>query len=142
MKIEYSYGAVLYKIIDNEIYYLVEHMVLGHNSLPKGHIEAGETKEECVRREIKEELNLTPEIDFSVSYTINYHPKKGVKKYVTFYTGRIFDGEIIPQEIEVKEARYYKYNEALKILTHKSDRRTLKFLNKYIIEKEKNNETN
>ena len=35
MKKEYSYGAVVYQIKDGIPLYLIEHMHLGHTSLPK-----------------------------------------------------------------------------------------------------------
>ena len=43
MKKEYSYGAVVYQFKDGIPLYLIEHMAMGHTSLPKGHIEEGET---------------------------------------------------------------------------------------------------
>ena len=36
---EKSCGAVVYKIIYNKIFFLIEKMKRGHFSLPKGHVE-------------------------------------------------------------------------------------------------------
>ncbi|MBQ7646054.1 MAG: NUDIX domain-containing protein [Clostridia bacterium] len=58
MILERSCGAVVYKRTDKRVLYLIEHMARGHVSLPKGHVEDGETEEQTARREIKEETNL------------------------------------------------------------------------------------
>lgn len=39
IKKEKSCGAVVYKIINDQRYYLVEKINLGHTSIPKGHVE-------------------------------------------------------------------------------------------------------
>ena len=58
MKYEKSCGAVVYKIENGVLYFLTEHMVQGHLSIPKGHVEGNETEEETARREILEESGL------------------------------------------------------------------------------------
>ena len=58
MKKERSCGAVVYKREYDRTLFLLERMVQGHISLPKGHMEAGETEEETARREIREETAL------------------------------------------------------------------------------------
>ena len=60
---EKSCGAVIYKIIDNQVYFLVEKMQRGHYALTKGHVENNETEVETATREIKEETNLDVIID-------------------------------------------------------------------------------
>jgi ADP-ribose pyrophosphatase YjhB (NUDIX family) len=55
MKEELSYGAIVIK--DNR--FLVGISQRGFPALPKGHIKKGETPEECMRREVKEEIGLT-----------------------------------------------------------------------------------
>jgi 8-oxo-dGTP diphosphatase len=80
MKKEYSYGAVVYQIKDGIPLYLIEHMHLGHTSLPKGHIEEGETPLQCTLREIKEETSLDADVgDFCEAVQNDYMHKRTVQ---------------------------------------------------------------
>ena len=129
MKKEYSYGAVVYQIKDGIPLYLIEHMHLGHTSLPKGHIEKGETPLQCTLREIKEETNLDVDVDMSFAHLISYSPKPGVIKDVTFYlaTPKTFD--LKPQLEEVTSMEWKPYDEALDLLTYDTDKNTLRDAN-------------
>ena len=49
---EKSCGAVVYKIINNQYYFLIEKMKRGHFSIPKGHVEKGETDVGTVQNSI------------------------------------------------------------------------------------------
>lgn len=125
MKKEYSYGAVVYKKEKDEIYVLIEHMALGHISLPKGHIEEGETPYQCALREIKEETNLDVDLDTTFSYTITYSPKEGVSKDVTFYLATVKNEELIPQLSEVSSLEWMEIKKAIKAVTFQTDKDTL-----------------
>ena len=134
LKKERSYGAVLYRLNNGELEYLIEYMGLGHKSLPKGHIEKNETIKECVKREIKEELGLDSDIDFSFKKTITFSPEEGVIKDVTFFIGTT-SGDLKVDGAEVKEARWMKYSKAINTITYKSDKDVLKAANKYLKER-------
>ena len=125
MKQEFSYGAVVYRTIDEKRLYLIEKMRQGHFSLPKGHIEPGETPLECVRREIKEETNLDVSVDTGFAHAITYSPGKGVTKDVTFYLATPTSTDLRAQPEEVQEIFFLSYEEALAVLTHASDKETL-----------------
>ena len=56
---EKSVGAVVFRRRgENTIMYLLLHYPSGHWGFPKGHVEKGETEEETMRREIKEETGI------------------------------------------------------------------------------------
>ena len=69
-------------------------------SLPKGHMEAGETEVQTAQRELFEETGLTAVIDPSVSAAIEYPISPISRKQVVFFPGEVHgiprtrDGEI------------------------------------------------
>ena len=58
-------------------------------SIPKGHIEAGETEEQTALRELFEETGLTANLDLSRSASIEYRISSFARKMVTFYLGEV-----------------------------------------------------
>lgn len=132
MKTEYSYGAVVYRKKENKTEFLIEYMTLGHISIPKGHIEEGETEKECALREIKEETNLDVELDMNFSHTISYSPKEGVYKYVTFYLAKATSENIISQLEEVTKTNWVDIDKAISEVTFDTDKETLKKAYEYM----------
>lgn len=139
MKKEYSYGAIIYKIKNNKIYFLIEHMAMGHHSLCKGHIEKGENEAQCAKREIKEETNLDVKLNTNFRYTITYSPKKDTIKDVTFFLAVPTTNKIIVQKEEVTSTSWLEYRNAYLKLTHDSDKEVLENAYKYILKHEKFN---
>lgn len=123
---EYSYGAVVYKKESNRLLFLIEHMTLGHTSLPKGHIEKGENEIQCALREIKEETNLDVNLDTSFRYKITYSPKEGVIKDVIFFLATPKNETLINQIEEVSSLEWLEYEFAYDALTYQTDKDTLK----------------
>lgn len=138
MKKEKSCGAVVYKIQDGQLYILILRMKRGHISIPKGHVENQESEEETALREIKEETNLTVVIDTHFREVITYFPFAGVCKDVVFFVAKYIRGEIKEQESEVEKAMWLNANDALNILTHKSDQEVVKKAIYYITKEHKN----
>ena len=69
-------------------------------SLPKGHMEAGETEEQTALRELFEETGLTARLDTSKTASIEYPISPVSRKQVVFFLGQVSgepktrDGEI------------------------------------------------
>lgn len=132
MKKEKSCGAVVFRREKDGLVFLVETMQLGHISLPKGHVEAGETEEETARREIWEETGLRVRVDTRFRRTIRYSPRPGAQKDVVFFTAEAEEGNITPQPEEVRRAEFLPMEEALGILTYDSDREVLRAAGAYL----------
>ncbi len=86
-------------------------------TLPKGHLEAGETIEQAAIREVEEETGCRGEIIEIVppiAYLVNGQPK-----IVVFYRMRLVErGEFTPDD-EVSSVEWMKPAEALERLTHR-----------------------
>jgi len=120
-----SCGAVVYKMENDTPLFLIEHMVKGHTSLPKGHVEGKETEEETALREIHEETNLEVDLDTGFRHIISYSPKKGVHKDVVFFIAEAKNGEMKNQESEVKGLEWLPIDQAVEAMTYKEDKETL-----------------
>lgn len=61
----------MHRFRNGTLYFLVEHMIQGHTSIPKGHVEGDETEEETAVREIREETGLKVKLDtaFQAKFT-------------------------------------------------------------------------
>ena len=135
MKQEKSCGAIVYKIIDNVIYYYIIKQNKGHFSFPKGHVEENETEEETALREVKEETNLDILVDKGFRETSTYSPKENVMKDVIFFVAIAINDNTKPQKTEVSDILLLRYDDAIKRLTYDRDKEILKKANVYIIEK-------
>lgn len=64
----------------------------GKWEFPGGKIEAGETQEECLKREIKEELDLNIKVNDKIGKNIYVYPG-GAIKLIAFYAD-LLDGDL------------------------------------------------
>ena len=125
MKKEKSCGAVVWKKENGRILFLIEHMALGHISLPKGHVEGNETEEETALREIREETNLEVRLDTGFRHVVTYSPRAGILKDVIFFIAEAVSDRLINQECEVSALEWLPFEQAQSILTYAADRDTL-----------------
>lgn len=83
-------------------------------SLPKGHMEAGETEAETALRELQEETGLTAQLDLNARATIEYPLRPVGRKQVVFFAGKVHGTPVTrPGEIEsfrwIQEAQLQDY---------------------------------
>lgn len=118
-KQEKSCGAVLFK--DGKV--LIEHMAIGHYSIPKGHVESCDLSEiDTAKREIAEELGVKAEIIPGFRERVVYSPNDGTIKEVVFYCAKAKDGELTLQKEEVADAYWLSPADAMRVVSHDSDR--------------------
>ena len=106
-------------------------------SLPKGHIEAGETIFDAATREIKEETGITTDdlifIRSLGSYTRNKISEDGkneepdtLRELHMFLFSTTYDKPLTPVDSDNPEARWVTGEEATTLLTHPKDREFIK----------------
>jgi len=122
IKNEKSCGCIIFNN-DNKV--LLIHMLGGHWSYPKGHVEKGETEKETALREVKEETNIDCKIIDGYRYISNYSPRENVRKEVVYFIAKPISKEIQIQAEEVSEATYFSIESAMKIITFDSDKDAL-----------------
>ena len=135
MLIDKSCGAVVYTIEGDEIKYILVEEASGFFSLPKGHIEDGETEEETATREIKEEigleLSLIPGFREVQEYDLLDRPD--VKRQIVFFLASYKDLEPhIVRPDEVKSIRINNLEDSLKLIEYDSLKSVLLAANDYI----------
>jgi len=131
---EYSYGAVVHTIIDGVRQYLLVQERAGHIGIPKGHIEPGETPEECAVREVLEETGVHITLDSAFQAVIEYPVREGRVKHVCFYLGAFANETPAPMPGEAQAAILLPYDEALATLTHQQNRDVLQKAHAYLTE--------
>ena len=90
-------------------------------TFPKGHQEEGETPAEAALRELYEETGLSvshlyEEKLYEHSYTYTYEDTQ-IHKTASYFAGEITAGQWKVQEEEVKEAGWFSFDEARRLLT-------------------------
>ena len=85
-----SCGVLPYRMVDGQREYLIVFETFSHCwSLPKGHMEAGETETQTALRELFEETGLTARLDTSKTATIEYPISPIARKQVVFFPGQV-----------------------------------------------------
>jgi 8-oxo-dGTP pyrophosphatase MutT (NUDIX family) len=94
-------------------------------SLPKGHIEAGESREQAAIREVQEETGLDARILYTLGDVVYYYRRRNgdlVRKTVYHYLMEATSTELGPPNWEVSESRWIPINEARTLLTYQKDK--------------------
>ena len=120
---EKSAGCI---IINNDKVLLV-HQSSGNWGFPKGHLEKGESETEAAIRETKEETNLDVKIvDSSARYSIEYNTDKGTHKEAVYFLATKTSEEIVRQESEINEIKWFDFKEALETISFDNAKELLK----------------
>ncbi|MDE2027870.1 MAG: NUDIX hydrolase [Candidatus Omnitrophica bacterium] len=108
-------------------------------SLPKGHVEAGETPQEAAIREIEEESGLTQLKLIKIlgvygRYKLgkNTRDDKSEWKLLTFFLFKTRQTRLNPQDPRHPEARWVRLDEVPKFLTHPKDKAFFKSIRSQI----------
>lgn len=103
-------------------YYLLVENHTGHIGFPKGHIELGETDEECAVREVFEETFLNIEINPETRQEFTYRNRQGIVKNCIYYYSEFTEELIRLQEGEIIRCWLVPYNEAFQLLNYPNDK--------------------
>lgn len=107
-----SCGVLPYRITENGKEFLIVYEQFSQCwSLPKGHMEAGETEIETALRELHEETGLTAVLDTKTTATIEYPISPIARKQVVFFLGHVTAGEPRPRAGEIDGLRWVKAEE-------------------------------
>lgn len=96
-------------------------------SLPKGHIEAGETPEQAAIREVQEETGITSEITKSIGVIDFWFMAGGkrIHKTVHHFIFKEVSGELTPQITEVDEVSWFPLTEIVSRLAYPDEKKLI-----------------
>ena len=119
---EYSAGAILYTVKDNEIYYLLIKDFNGNWGFPKGHLENGETNVDAALREIKEEVGIDAVINTDFHAELIYPLPNGNTKHSLYYIGK-YENQIPEKQLEeIDIIELMKYEDAVNTINRENMR--------------------
>jgi 8-oxo-dGTP pyrophosphatase MutT (NUDIX family) len=122
---EYTAGGVVFRRIDKGIEILMIQDRLGRWTIPKGHVEEGESLEQTALREVEEETGLKHlKIRDKLDKIHFFYRKEGKLIFMTTYVFLMeatrFTGELIPEDSEgIVDARWFPDTEALNLIEYK-----------------------
>lgn len=105
---------------------MIEHMQLGHYSIPKGHVEESDEDEQATaRREILEETGLNVKFHEGFTMATDYSPCDGVLKRVVWFAAVAESDQAIPDNTEVQGIYWVSPADAMRVLSHDDDRQVV-----------------
>ena len=127
---EYSAGGIVARRRDDGEWEVI--LIATHEgarwSLPKGHVEPGESEEEAAVREVREETGVTADIVAplgTIEYWYRWRSTEGsllIHKRVRFFLMRYLSGDVSQHGWEVDDARWFTLDEALQRVSYKDER--------------------
>ena len=127
-------GAIVYKIEDNKIFYLIVQSLKGVYGFPKGHAEIGETERESAFREIKEETGINVDFvnDFRIELEYSPQDDHNTMKHLVLFLAKYDNQEISAQKEELLSASLMSFDDAMKNFTHENLKNSLKKADEFI----------
>jgi 8-oxo-dGTP diphosphatase len=123
---EFSAGGVVYRR-NSHGYDIVAVQRARHDdwSLPKGHLEEGETREQAAVREVKEETGLDARIVDTIGEIVYFYRRRReglTRKSVHYFLMEATSTELGGPNWEVSEIRWVPITEVQNLLTYKNDK--------------------
>ena len=120
LPVERLAGAVVYAKHDGVVYLALVHDVFGHWTLTKGHLEEGETDENCLNRKVPLELGVPIKVKEGIgsnSYS-TFQPDKGkIVKQINYYLAEAPFQDLTLENKEDKggldDVRWFKLSDIL-----------------------------
>jgi 8-oxo-dGTP pyrophosphatase MutT (NUDIX family) len=132
---EFSCGAVVYTLDNQNMIFLLLHYFCGHWDFPKGNRERGENYVDTIRREIKEETGIRDLIFIDgFEKEISYKYKREhqlISKKVLFRLARTHSKEVLLSS-EHRNFSWDTYAMALQRLTYKKSKEILTVSYKFL----------
>lgn len=122
MSHEHSAGAIIWRKRNNQLQYLLIQsqpykQFKSAWAFSKGHLEKDETAQDAAKREIFEEVGLKPKFNFDFNESYTYSVTPDIQKTVTLFLAEYLDDQNIKlQESEIRQAKWFTYEEAQELL--------------------------
>ncbi len=126
---EYTAGGVVFRHANDQLQILMIQDRLGRWTIPKGHVEPGESIEQTAVREVAEETGLTElRLGEKLDKLHFFYRKEGKLIFMTTHVFLIEAGgdtnAVVPEDSEgIVDAKWFDYEEALKLIEYKDTER-------------------
>ncbi len=126
---EYTAGGVVFRIVNDRPQILMIQDRLGRWTIPKGHVEPGESIEQTAVREVAEETGLH---ELGLGEKLDklhfFYRKEGKLIFMTTYVflieARGNSSALVPEDSEgIVDAQWFDHEEALKLIEYKDTER-------------------
>ena len=125
--LERSCGAIVFTWRNGQPLFVIVRERQGAYSFPKGHMEESETELETARREIWEEIGISPVFydGFCQEEEYDLLEKPGTRKRVIYFLAEFGQESPVPRPGEIAEIQLLPYDQALECFEHENKKRIL-----------------